>query len=139
MHVALGGVNADPDVLAGGFGDVPGAEVSHLSRLHGAHAGVADPDSAAKGELQTSLLAGLQNGCVTTTFGGGVAIEEGDLPALPRCGVAADLGLKPLVVQLLGLPVALPVFDERVKELTWPRTERRAFPPVRAQIVELLG
>src|SRR6185312_15703600 len=103
-------------------------------RLQRPHTGMANSNATAKGKVETGLFARLENRCAAVAFDFLVAVEEAHRASLAGVGVTADLGLEPLEVQALAVPVRFPVLNQGVEHLTGPRAERLALAPVRAHI-----
>src|ERR1700761_1150426 len=98
---------------------------------------MANSNSAAVREIETGLLAGLQNRRATVTFDSLVAVEEAHLAALAGVGVPADLRLEAFEVQAVPVTVFLPVLDQRIEHFAGSGAESLPLPPVRAHLVQV--
>ena len=94
LHVALGGVDADADVLAGRLRDVSGAQVAHPARLQRSDAGVTDADPASEGQVEAGLFAGVQDGRAAVGVDGLSLSRNSIWPPSPSPGLPPIFGWK---------------------------------------------
>ena len=137
---AFGSVDAGAHDLAHAARHLAGAQVADLPGAQPAHAGVADPHTAAVGERRAGLLAGDEDRLGAVAARLDVAGGEADRAALAELAVALpDDGLEALEVQAIAVAVAFPVLGHRVEHLGGAREEGLALAPVGAQVVEPVG
>src|SRR4051812_28191460 len=91
LHRALGGVDAGPHHLVAHVAHLAGAQVADAALADPSDAGVADAHAAAVWQVETSILAGLEDRCAGRALGLHVAAGEPDGAALAAGIRTADL------------------------------------------------
>src|SRR4051794_14771702 len=136
LDVALGRTDADADLLALVAPQLAVAHVAHGAGAELADAGEADAHAAAVVEAEPLILADLEDRRGAVGLHLDVALEELHGPALAGLGAGEDV-LEALDVEVVAVPVLLPVLLHGVEHPGGAAHKRLALVPVRAQLVEL--